>query len=77
MSAIVSQGAAVTAPEPLSDLARSYGLIWDVLRSDTERVLLDLFRADPHLVEEAGTEWWEAHPEWVDHPPPHLERRKP
>ena len=65
-------------PVELSPLARAYGQIWDVLRADTEQVLTDLFRCDPSLVEEAGIEWFEAHPDWIDridNPPEHPERR--
>ena len=58
----------------LSPLAAAYGQIWDLLRNDAERVLVELFRADPDLVEEAAAEWWEAHPEWIDNPPAHLVR---
>lgn len=53
----------MSAPEPLSPLARAYGAIHDVLRNDTERVLVDLFWADPEQVEAAAEEWFAAHPE--------------
>jgi hypothetical protein len=62
------------APDDLSPLARAYGQMWDVLRSDTDHVLVDLYRCDRDLVEKAAAEWIGAHPDYIDNPPPPLER---
>ena len=62
------------APDDLSPLARAYGQMWDVLRSDTDHVLVDLYRCDRDLVAKAAAEWIGAHPDYIDNPPPPLER---
>lgn len=57
----------------LSPLARAYGSMWDMLRADTDGNLVELFRADRGLVEEAGNEWFETFPEYEANPPQHGE----
>jgi len=57
-------------PDDLSPLARAYGQMWDVLRSDTDHVLVDLYRCDRDLVEKAAAEWFNAHPDYIENPPP-------
>ena len=57
-------------PDDLSPLARAYGQMWDVLRSDTDHVLVDLYRCDRDLVERAAAEWFNAHPDYIENPPP-------
>jgi hypothetical protein len=61
-------------PDDLSPLARAYGQMWDVLRADTDHVLVDLYRCDRDLVEKAAAEWFAAHPDYTDNPRPPLER---
>lgn len=46
----------------LSPAAAAYGQLWLVLRGDTDRVLVEVFRADQDVVEEAAGEWFQAHP---------------
>ena len=45
-----------------------------MLRSETDHVLIDLYHCDPDLIEKAGDEWFAAHPDYIDTPPPPLER---
>lgn len=55
----------------LSPLAKAYAAMWDSLRADTDGALIELFRAEPVLVEEAAAELFEVFPEWEDMPPEH------
>lgn len=57
----------------LSPAAQAYGRIWDVSRADTDTDLIELFRADRAIVEEAGDEFFAAFPEFETNPPPHGE----
>lgn len=52
--------------ETLGDPAKAYRRLWESQRCDTDAVLIDMFGADPALVEDAASEFFTVFSEYED-----------